>query len=75
MPLRYTLSPEMENFVAKTRTFSVDSPDITVQRAAYSRMCGAFNPARPAGLTERSICMLVLTPIAIDPVTAAGDRS
>jgi acetyl esterase len=51
MPLRYTLSPEMEKFVAKTRTFSVDSPDITVQRAAYSRMCGAFNPARPAGLT------------------------
>ncbi|MEQ7921060.1 alpha/beta hydrolase [Xanthomonas sp. WHRI 1810A] len=50
MSASYPLSPDMARFVARTNSFNADSSDITVQRAAYSRMCRAFTPARPPGL-------------------------
>jgi len=46
----YPLSAEMAGFVARTLTFSSSASDMSEQRAAYSRMCRAFNPSRPAGL-------------------------
>jgi acetyl esterase len=50
MSVSYPLSPDMARFVARTNTFTTDSTDIAAQRAAYSRMCRAFTPQRPAGL-------------------------
>ncbi|WP_341524326.1 alpha/beta hydrolase [Pseudomonas sp. G.S.17] len=40
----------MAGFVARTLIFSSSAPDMNEQRAAYSKMCRAFNPSRPAGL-------------------------
>ncbi|WP_268797957.1 alpha/beta hydrolase [Pseudomonas huanghezhanensis] len=50
MPSSYPLSTEMARFVAQTCSFAVESPETSAQRAAYSRMCQAFTPARPTGL-------------------------
>ncbi|NBB13325.1 alpha/beta hydrolase [Pseudomonas sp. SLFW] len=50
MPTEYPLSPEMALFIEKTLSFSVDSLEIPAQRRAYSRMCEAFTPTRPADL-------------------------
>src|SRR5690606_32865150 len=46
----YPLSAEMAGFVARTLSFSSSASDMNEQRAAYSKMCQAFNPSRPAGL-------------------------
>jgi acetyl esterase len=53
----YPLSPEMANFVEKTLSFSVESPDIDDQRRAYSRMCEAFTPTRPADLSVKDFTL------------------
>ena len=50
---RYPLSPEMDTFIRKTLSFSVDSQEMGAQRRAYLRMCKAFTPTRPANLDVR----------------------
>ncbi|WP_296261764.1 MULTISPECIES: alpha/beta hydrolase [unclassified Pseudomonas] len=57
MPLRYPLSPEMARFVEETLSFSVDSPEMDVQRRAYSRMCKAFKPPRSAELEVKDLTL------------------
>ncbi|MEB0076733.1 alpha/beta hydrolase [Pseudomonas sp. CCI3.2] len=47
---RYILSPAMADFIAQTLSFTATTPDINGMREAYSRMCRAFTPERPAGL-------------------------
>lgn len=58
----YPLSPELAEFVAMTLGFTATEPDINGMREAYSRMCQAFTPERPAGL-EVSDFALVDVPI------------
>jgi len=53
----YSLSPEMANFVEKTLSYNVDSLDIANQRRAYSRMCEAFTPTRPAELSVKDFSL------------------
>lgn len=50
MSTTYPLSAELSEFVEQTLSFSSAKPDFASQRAAYSRMCRAFTPARPVGL-------------------------
>ncbi len=46
----YPLSKQMTAFVDKTLSFNSTDSSITGLRQAYSEMCRAFTPARPAGL-------------------------
>lgn len=46
----YPLSPELAEFVRHSLTFTVTEPGVRGQREAYSRMCVAYTPPRPAGL-------------------------
>lgn len=57
MVTHYALSPEMAQFLAKTLSFSVDSPEIAAQRRSYSRMCEAFTPIRPSNLEVRDFTL------------------
>jgi acetyl esterase len=47
----YRLSPAMAEFVALTLSFTAQEPGLNGMREAYSRMCVAFTPERPAGLS------------------------
>ncbi|CAI8873018.1 alpha/beta hydrolase [Pseudomonas sp. IT-P291] len=47
----YPLSEQMTAFVEKTVSFNTPDSSITGLRQAYSEMCRAFTPARPAGLS------------------------
>jgi len=55
--MRYALSPEMAHFIETTLSFSVDSLEIAAQRHAYSRMCNAFTPKRPADLEVKDFIL------------------
>ena len=46
----YPLSKEMTAFVEKTVSFNSTDSSLAGLRQAYSEMCRAFTPARPAGL-------------------------
>ncbi|PPK35756.1 lipase [Pseudomonas laurylsulfatiphila] len=46
----YPLSKEMTAFVEKTVSFNSTDSSLAGLRLAYSEMCRAFTPARPAGL-------------------------
>lgn len=46
----YPLSKEMTAFVEKTVSFNSTDSSLAGLRRAYSEMCRAFTPARPAGL-------------------------
>ncbi|MFV0930958.1 alpha/beta hydrolase [Pseudomonas jessenii] len=46
----YSLSEQMTAFVDKTLSFNSTDSSITGLRQAYSEMCRAFTPPRPAGL-------------------------
>ncbi|MHC8409096.1 alpha/beta hydrolase [Pseudomonas sp. Hz4] len=46
----YPLSEQMTAFVEKTVSFNSTDSNLTGLRKAYSRMCQAFIPPRPAGL-------------------------
>lgn len=46
----YPLSPELSDFVEKTLSFNSLDSSLKGLREAYSRMCRAFTPPRPAGL-------------------------
>lgn len=46
----YPLSEQMKAFVDKTLSFNSTDSSITGLRQAYSEMCRAFTPPRPAGL-------------------------
>ncbi|MET0611513.1 MAG: alpha/beta hydrolase [Pseudomonas caspiana] len=46
----FPLSPELWAFVTQTLSFSSKASDFRSQRQAYSHMCRAFTPARPADL-------------------------
>lgn len=46
----YPLSEQMTAFVDKTLSFNSSDSSITGLRQAYSEMCRAFTPPRPAGL-------------------------
>lgn len=47
---RYPLSAELAGFVARTLAFGAADPSLNGLRQAYSRMCRAFTPPRPAQL-------------------------
>lgn len=53
----YPLSPELAAFVDKTRGFNSADSSFEGLREAYSRMCRAFTPARPAGLEVAELCL------------------
>ncbi|MDY7561960.1 alpha/beta hydrolase [Pseudomonas sp. 10B1] len=53
----YVLSAAMAEFVAQTLSFTATTPDIDGMREAYSRMCRAFTPERPAGLNVTDFCL------------------
>lgn len=55
--MHYPLSAEMAEFVRRTLTFTADSSAIADQRLAYSRMCEAFTPARPAQLVVQDFAL------------------
>lgn len=55
--MSYRLSPAMADFIARTLSFSSDSPDFDDQRRSYSRMCEAFTPVRPEGLEVRDFTL------------------
>lgn len=50
MNTTYPLSPELNEFVSHSLSFTVTEPGIRGERAAYSRMCLAYTPPRPPGL-------------------------
>lgn len=57
MSTSYPLSPELAGFVRHSLTFTVTEPGIGGQREAYSRMCRAYTPPRPAGLQVEDLTL------------------
>jgi acetyl esterase len=53
----YALSPELADFVAHSLTFASTDVSLTGRREAYGRMCQAYTPQRPAGLTVTDISL------------------
>lgn len=66
----YPLSPELSAFVDKTLSFNSLESSLKGLREAYSRMCRAFTPPRPAGLTVTDFRLNDVAVRAYCPTTA-----
>ena len=66
----YPLSPELSAFVDKTFCFNSLDSSLKGLREAYSRMCRAFTPPRPAGLAVTDLRLNDVPVRAYCPTTA-----
>ena len=66
----YPLSPELSAFVDKTLSFNSLDSSLKGLREAYSRMCRAFTPPRPAGLAVTDLRLNDVPVRAYCPTTA-----
>lgn len=53
----YPISPQMAAFVARTESFTSDDSSLTGLRQNYDRMCQAFTPPVPEGLTLKDFVL------------------
>ncbi|WP_282397135.1 alpha/beta hydrolase [Pseudomonas sp. PS01298] len=53
----YPISPQMAAFVARTESFTSDDSSLAGLRQNYDRMCQAFTPPVPEGLTVKDVSL------------------